>query len=235
MQRYFARIENQIVNLSNEDQHHILHVMRYREGDLIEVVSEGKLFLCKIDTLNPLIIRVNHEIINNSELNKNVTLFFPLAKGDKIDLVVQKCTELGVNKIVLVSTKRCVVSFEKKDIDKKISRFQKIAKEASEQSKRLNIPEILGVFDIKNIPENLLCDINLLAYEKESSNSSNKISSISKDSVSIFIGPEGGFEEDEVSYLNKVGFMNVSLGKRILRCETAAIYSLSVLSYLIED
>ena len=234
MQRYFADIDNNGVHLSKDDEHHITHVMRMRVGDQFEVVSSSKLYICEISSLSPLGVKILKEQEEDVELPIPVTLFFALAKGDKIDLVIQKATELGVSHIVLFKSRRCVVNFETKDVSKKLERYQKIAKEASEQCHRLMIPDISIELDIKGI-KNHLQEVNYLAYEKEAGNTSESFN-LPNDlkSISIMIGSEGGFDEDEVSYLVKEGFSLVSLGKRILRCETAAIYSLSVLAYKLE-
>ena len=234
MQRYFARLNNKQVMLNDGDIHHLLHVMRAKKGEEIEVVAEDKLYCCKIQNLSPLSIVVDYEIPVESELPVDVTLFFALAKGDKIDFVVQKATELGVTRIVLMNTERSVVKFEDKKVNDKLERFRKIAKEASEQSHRVKIPEIVGVVDIKNIPDNLLADNNLLAYEKEAGSTLSFDKVIEKKSISIMIGPEGGFSEKEVDLLVNRGFKLVSLGKRILRTETAAIYALSVIGFKLE-
>ena len=236
MQRYFASKENGYIILSDGDVHHLLHVMRARVNDEIEVVIDERLYSCKIESISPLKIKISYEIPSDSEIKEDVTLFFALAKGDKIDFVVQKATELGVSRIVLFKCERCVVKFDNKDLDHKLDRFNKIAKEASEQSHRKKIPEILGVVDIKNIPSELLSDINLLAYEKEAGSTSSLYDSVKNGkSISVMVGPEGGFSEEEVKYLNdKYQFRNVSLGKRILRTETAAVYALSVIGFLLE-
>ena len=128
------------------------------------------------------------------------------------------------------------MKFDDKTLSHKLERFEKIAKEASEQSHRLRIPEIVGVVDLKNIPNELLSDINLVAYEKEAGNTDFLFSNVNKGkSVSIMIGPEGGFSEEEVNLLtSKYNFRRVSLGKRILRTETAAVYALSVIGALLE-
>ena len=237
MQRYFASIINDEVILGDDDVHHLLHVMRVRAGDRIEVVFHQKLYRAIVREIKPLRIQKEFEIPTDAEIGKEVTLFFSLAKGDKIDFVVQKATELGVNRIVLLKTERCVVRIDDKDFAKKLVRYQKIAKEASEQCHRLTIPEIRGIIDIKNIPNDLLADVNLLAYEKEAGNTSMFLKDYNNyNSVSIMIGPEGGFSEKEVDYLiNKKNFKAISLGKRILRTETAAVYALSVISYLLEQ
>ena len=236
MQRYFAsKKENKII-LGDGDVHHLLHVMRNKKGDEIEVVADNKLYACIIKSINPLDIEINYEIPVDSELHNEVTLFFALAKGDKIDFVIQKATELGVHKIVLIKTERCVVKLTQDDFMRKLDRYNKIAKEASEQSHRLRVPEIVGVMDIKNIPSELMRDTNLLAYEKEAGQTSTFLERVTgKGSYSIMIGPEGGFSLSEVELLvNKYGFEPVSLGKRILRTETAAVYALSVIGCLLE-
>ena len=236
MQRYFSNIDkNYLVHLSTNDEHHILHVMRMKKGDEIEVVSDGRVFLCRIDNTNPLEVSVIHEIENDVELKEEVTLLFALTKGDKIDLVLQKATELGVKKVALISTERTVVNYDNKDIDKKLTRFSKIMKEASEQSHRVIVPELLGVFDLKNLPKEVYSELNYVAYEKDANDISGAFSNLEKGkSISILIGPEGGFSEQEINRLTTLGFIRTSLGKRILRAETAAINALSVIGYLLE-
>lgn len=235
MQRYFAKRNNNKIILDDGDVHHLLHVMRAKAGYELEAVIDGKLFMGIVKNTSPLDIEINYEIPTDSELPVEVTLFFALAKGDKIDFVIQKATELGASRIVLLNTERCVVKYEQKDIAKKLERFRKIAKEASEQSHRLRVPEVVGVIDLNNIPNELLSDTNLVAYEKVADQKENMLSSFAKDkSVSVMIGPEGGFSEKEISLLKDQGFEIVSLGKRILRTETAAVYALSVIGFLLE-
>lgn len=234
MQRYFAHIDQNIVRLSSEDEHHVLHVMRMRVGDKIEVVDNSTLYICEIKNISPLEIIIIEQKEEDVEINTKTTLFFALAKGDKIDLVLQKATELGVHRIILFKSKRCVVNFDNKDFEKKVVRYQKIVKEAAEQCHRLIVPSIEGVIELKDI-DKYLSEVNFVAYEKEAGSTTNSFN-LSKDikSVSIMIGSEGGFDEDEISFLKEKGFQTVSLGKRILRCETAAIYALSVLAYKLE-
>ena len=235
MQRYFVRIIDNKVQFSEYDEHHIIHVMRMRVGDQFDVVDIGHLYVVEITNLSPLEVKIVKEKQENSELGKRVTLFFALAKGDKIDLVIQKATELGVHQIVLVKTKRCVVNFDDKDMSKKLERYRRIAKEASEQCHRIFIPTVIGVVDLKSIV-GMTGDVNFLAYEKEAGSTSESFKLPDNyESVSIMIGSEGGFDEEEVEFLKKQGFKTISLGKRILRCETAAIYALSVLAYKIEQ
>ena len=133
----------------------------------------------------------------------------------------------------LIKTNRCIVKLEQKDVSKKIERYMSIAKEASEQSRRQIIPSIVGVFDINKLPKEYLGDINLFAYEKDSGQFSS-LENIKGHSISCLIGPEGGINEEEANSLLNQGFTSISLGKRILRAETAAINLLSVIQYNIE-
>ena len=233
MQRYFAQIKDNNVYLTKEDEHHILNVIRSKVGDKIEVVDNGNLFLCEIISLKPLSIKVVKNIDEDSELKNDITLYYCLSKGDKNDLVIQKSTELGVKRIVLVSSKRCVVKYDNKNIENKIFRFYKIAKEAAEQSHRLIIPKIEGPFDLRKLKDVIKENNLFVAYEE---NKLDKAFEVDKnmDSIGILIGPEGGLELEEINCLNSIGFKCVSLGKRILRTETAAIYALSVISNNLE-
>ena len=237
MQRYFARKENNKILLNDGDVHHILHVMRMRENDHIEVVIDSHLYDVIIEKTNPLELAINYEIPSDSETPFDITLFYVLAKGEKNDLVTQKATELGVKRIVLLTSERCIIKWEDKEVSKKIDRLNKIAKEASEQSHRLVIPEIVGVYPLSNIPTTLLAKTNLFAYEKEAGKTEKlyEILNTTRGDISILVGPEGGFSEKEADMITrKYNFIPVSLGKRILRSETAAIYALSVISYSLE-
>lgn len=236
MQRYFANKINDHVILGDDDVHHLLHVMRIKKGEEIEVVIDNTLYNALIKETNPLDIKINYQIPSDSEIKEEVTLFFALAKGDKIDFVIQKATELGVSRIILFKSSRCVVKYDDRDLEKKLTRFKKIAKEASEQCHRLKIPEIIGVVDINKIDPSLLSDINLVAYEKVAGSTNNFISSVKQGkSISMMIGSEGGFSEEEIMSLVAHNFSCVSLGKRILRTETAAVYALSVIASILEN
>ena len=176
-----------------------------------------------------------HEIASDVEINEEVTLLYALTKGDKTDLVLQKATELGVKKVALIQSERTVVKYDNKDIEKKSQRFIKIMKEASEQSHRLVVPEFLGIFNLKALPPQAFSDVNFVAYEKDASKADEQFEGLEKGkSVSVLIGPEGGFSKQEIGNLVNLGFIRTSLGKRILRAETAAIYALSVIGYILE-
>ena len=236
MQRYFASVNSNQVILKQDDIFHLTKVMRAKAGDNIEVVDENhNAFLAVVKSVNPLLIEIQEPILKNNELKSNVTLFFALAKSDKMELIIQKATELGAHKIVLFQGMRSVVKFSKEDFARKLPRFESIAKEAAEQCHREQIPEIKfasGVNDITND----LCELNLFAYELDAGKTSGLSDLLNEEhkSISVIIGPEGGFDEKEATKLNELGFKNISLGKRILRCETAAIYALSVIAFNLE-
>ena len=211
--------------------------MRSKVGDKIELVINKKAAIYEITSFSPFNARKINDIDLNPELKNEVTLFYCLSKGDKIDFAIQKATELGVSRIILCNSKYSVVRYDSKDIVRKMKRFKEIAKSAAEQSHRLIIPEVIGVYDIADIKD-YMGEHNFLAYEKESENHANPTYLYEKikenEKISIFIGSEGGFSEEEVLILNKLGFINISLGKRILRTETAVVCALSQLNLIIE-
>ncbi len=237
MQRYFAQVNQNKVLLTEDDINHVIHVMRNKVGDEIEVVFNNKLFLCKINSIKPLDIVVIEELSSDNN-TKDITLFYTLAKGEKISFVIQKATELGAKNIILFASIRCVVKLDNDDFNKKLPRYIKIAKEASEQSLRLDIPNILGVYPINKLPKEYLKGNLYVAYEKEIGSTSSfydELLNVKKDEpIGIAIGPEGGFEPSEIETLNALGFKNASLGSRILRTETAAVYALSVIGFMLE-
>ena len=236
MQRYFAQVINKQVILKQDDIFHLTKVMRAKVNDQIEVVDENRnAFLAVIKSTNPLLIEIQEPILKNNELKANVTLFFALAKSDKMELVIQKATELGTKRIVLFQGMRSVVKFSKEDFARKLPRFESIAKEAAEQCHREQIPEIKFLSGVNDI-QGEMCELNLFAYELEAGKTSRLSELLSKEykTISVIIGPEGGFDEKEATKLQELGFKNISLGKRILRCETAAIYALSVIAFNLE-
>ena len=237
MQRYFARTIGKRVILTDDDVFHLTRVMRARRGDNIEVVSDGMVSLAVIDSLKPLEISIVKTINENNELSNDVILICSLLKGEKMDLVLQKATELGVSEIVLLKTERTIVKIGNSDKDVKFERFNRILKEAAEQSKRSKIPALYRLIDINHL-RTIEADVRIIAYEGSSGNteSFNKvIQSIKpKQKVAIIIGPEGGFSSNEIDVATHYGYKKVSLGKRILRAETASFYALSVISNYLE-
>lgn len=238
MPRYFGEIIGTKAILSENDIHHLTHVLRFKVDQEFEVVFNGDIFRSKIVSIHPFCTEVIEKIEADSEFNQKVTLFFCLAKKDKIEFVVQKASELGATNLVLVSSARSVVKLTQTDFERKKQRYMSIAKEASEQCKRTSILSIDGLFELKKIPLDFLCDKNFIAYEENSGSTLHFFNALKEihfgESVSIFVGPEGGFEKEEIRFLEKNGFQAVSLGKRILRCETAAVYGLSVIGLFLD-
>lgn len=237
MQRYFGKvIQNQVV-LTDEDIFHLTRVMRARKGEQIEVVSEGKVFLAEVNNFKPLEIDVIKEIKENNELPNKVILVAALIKGDKMDLVLQKATELGVSEIVLLETERTIVKIKPAEKEAKFERYRKILKEAAEQSKRSKIPALYRLIDI-SLLDSIDANVKLIAYEDEKGSSARFLKAVEglkeKQSIAIVIGPEGGFSEEEVEDAVLLGYKKVGLGKRILRAETASMYALSVIGSHLE-
>ena len=235
MQRYFVSGNKDNIIFTPNDVHHITKVMRNKIGDQIEVVINSDAFLVTIDNLSPLHVYINEPILKEVELSKDLVAFFPLAKSDKAELIIQKASEIGASKVVFYRSKRCVVKLDQPSFEKKKERYLSIAKEASEQCHRTKIVDIQGVIDLKDI-DKYMVNRNFVAYELEAGQTSILFDELNKDneSTSIIVGPEGGFEKEEVNLLVNKGFKAVSLGKRILRCETAMIYALSIISFFME-
>lgn len=232
MQRYFAKDYNDKLVLRDSDIHHIKNVMRMKLGDLIEIVYNNRLYICKIDSIEPLSISIDKECTEENKINLDITIAIALVKEQKMDLILQKLTELGVNTIIPVSMERSIVKLDKDKFNKKKVRWETICKEASEQSKRTSIPVIE---DIKNIRElaQLEADCKLVASTKERDKMLNyylqNVNNYAK--IIMVIGPEGGISEREEAILNENGFDSVSFGDLIFRVETAAIYAASIFNF----
>lgn len=230
MQRYFAKnIEDNKITLSNSDMHHIKNVMRMKENDKVEVVYDKKTYLCNLD--NNLELHIDAVINEDKELPKEIIAIIGLVKEQKMDLVLQKLTELGVSKIIPVNMERSIVKLDTKKEDKKLIRWNTICKEASEQSKRNTIPIVTNVINFKDII-NIEADLKLCCSVSEKDNIiSNYLSNNNYNSVSFVIGPEGGLASKEENYLKENNYNLVSLGSLVFRMETACIYMASILNY----
>lgn len=236
MQRYFVNdIINDEVVFEKDQIHHIVNVMRMRVNDRITVVNNGEAYLATLISTNPLKVEVIENLNEDHELKNHITLLYCIPKGEKLDLVVQKATELGVGEIILVQSERCIAKITKENKEKKLLRFNKIALEASEQSKRTKVPTIDKVIDYKDISK-FKFDHSFIAYEDEGEISfKEKIEKIKEgETIGIIIGSEGGFSKKEVEYAVSNGYDSISLGKRILRSETAVFYALTSFSLILE-
>ena len=237
MQRYFTTKKNEKMILEDGDFHHIKDVMRIKSGEQIICVCENKTYLCNIIYDNKEYdINIIKEIDNKTELKKKVVLYQALIRNENLDLVIQKACELGATDFYPTIFNRNVVKITNDKKENKLNRFRKIAKEAAEQSHRESLMEIHDFIDVNDIKKDK-DELALLAYENNKDiyileKSLNNINDYNK--ISIVIGPEGGIDNNEVNNLMNKGFVNVSLGKRILRSETAAMFSLSLISFYLE-
>lgn len=226
------------------DVNHIKNVLRMKIGEELNVsdgISDQEI-RCGIVGFTDDTVECEIRFIKEAdhELPSKVYLFQGLPKADKMETIIQKNIELGVYEIVPVAMKRCVVKLDDKKASGKISRWQGIAEAAAKQSKRGVIPEIKAPMSfkeaVKYAKEN--CDVMLLPYELSEGMDATRdlLGSIKPgQSVAIFIGPEGGFDPEEVSFAQNEGFEPITLGKRILRTETAGMCVMSVLMYLLEN
>lgn len=233
MQRYFSKekIDNKLV-LNDDDLYHIRTVMRMKDNDEIIVVYDKKAYLCCIEN-----VKGNIQILIKKELEKvdyktpNITLIIPILKEQKMDLILQKATELGVTEIIPIITKRSIIKLNEKDYDKKITRWSRIVKEASEQSHRIDIPNIATIKTIQELDK-----IEGKSYVCSTKEKSKNIKFIMKnvkscDKINLVVGPEGGLDIEEENLLNKIGFESITLGNRILRVETVPLVLLSIINY----
>jgi len=234
MQRYFMDEKKDIFELSNDDSYHIIKVMRNKIGDKVEVVIDKKIHICEIINLDKKVtVKKIEELTEDSELPCHVTIAQSLVKEQKMDLILQKACELGVGEIIPINTTRSIVKLDKKE-KKKIDRWNKILKEASEQSKRVVIPTVNEILDIKDLIK-LNYDLKILCTVNEVSTSLKKVLSknINGAKIILVIGPEGGFTDEEEKILIENGYISTSFGNRVLRTETASLYALSIINYIL--
>lgn len=236
------QIDDEYVTIRGNDVNHIKNVLRMKNGEAI-LISNGldRDYYCQIESLNDEEIKAKilQEDFAGSELPTELYLFQGLPKSDKMELIIQKAVELGVKEIIPVATKRCVVKLDDKKEASKLKRWQAISESAAKQSRRMTIPFIAPVMTFKEaINRAKTFDMGIIPYEnfKDMDETRNILSDVGKNmKIGIFIGPEGGFEESEIQYAMDNGVKPVSLGKRILRTETAGLAILSVLMFRIEE
>lgn len=226
--------------ISGPDYNHIKNVLRMKQGDEFLVSQDGVSSLCCLEGFegDSAVARITEENYQSTELPVKIYLFQGLPKADKMELIIQKCTELGVHAIVPTEMSRCVVKLDDKKKKSKTQRWQAIAKSAAKQSKRNTVPEVyeaVSYNEALSVAKGL--DVLMVPYECKDGTESTK-AALSKikagSSVGIFIGPEGGFEESEIEKAVVAGGEPVSLGKRILRTETAAITAVAMTMLHIE-
>ena len=235
MQKLFIDFEpNGTVILSEEQSRHISKSLRMKVGDMLTLsCGNGKDYGCIIDTIDnkSVTLSVCYEQANNCEPTVQVKLYQGVPKGDKLEDIIQKCTELGISEIQPVLTHRSVSRPDSKSAKKKQARYQKIALEAAQQSGRGIIPLINDMTDLKTAVSKDDSELKILFYEGGGAPLKEIINKDIK-SVSIYIGPEGGFEESEVELIKEKGGTIATLGKRILRTQTAPVAALTAIMLL---
>lgn len=236
------QVAGELLTIIGDDVNHMKNVLRMRSGEAFTAADEnGEFYRCEIEELEKT--QVTAKILwkekGKAELSSKIYLFQGLPKADKMELIIQKAVELGAYEIIPVATKRAIVKLDAKKEASKLKRWQAIAEGAAKQSGRMLIPQIS---EVKTYGEALQMarelDINMIPYEcARGMNGTREIFGSIKPgmSVGIFIGPEGGFEESEVEKAKEQGIHPVTLGRRILRTETAGLTTLSILMYLLEE
>lgn len=242
MPKFFVNSENindHTITLDGENAKHIGSVLRAKTGDIITVCDgDGRDYECEITeiTKKTVTTKITDIFTNDNEPDIKLTLYQALPKADKMELVIQKCIEIGVDRIVPVKTEHTVVRLEGKE-EKKLLRWNKIAESAAKQCGRGKIPVVDSVMSFKEaISEAVSLDGAIIPYEKERENSLKAFAkSFKGKSIGIFIGPEGGFSNEEIDFAISNGVKSVTLGKRILRTETAGLVTSVILLYELED
>lgn len=237
-----SQIQGGKIVIIGSDVNHIKNVLRMKVGEEIAVSNgvDGKEYRCSIEEFseNEILCLLRSSKEADVELPSKIYLFQGLSKADKMELIIQKAVELGVYEIIPVSAGRSVVKLDEKKAKNKIARWQGIAESAAKQSKRAIIPKVQQVMSMKEaFAYAQAADVRLIPYELAENMSKTKelVAGIKPgESVAVFIGPEGGFEEKEIETAIEKGIVPITLGKRILRTETAGITVLSWLIYRLE-
>lgn len=220
--------------ISGENAKHISKVLRMNKGETLTLVTPDRTeCLCEISDINAenVIVKVLEKNLCQNEPSVEVTLYQALPKGDKMDYIIQKCVELGVTKIVPVVSARCISRPDAKSLAKKQVRWQKIALQAAMQSRRGIVPQVCECVQFSKAAElSKENDKTIIFYEMGGGSVKNILTQTPK-SIGIFIGSEGGFEQDEVDRIAADGGEAATLGRRILRCETAPLAALSIIMY----
>ncbi len=245
MQKFFVKseqIKENKIEIIGTDVNHIINVLRLKKDDEIQICNEdtSENYISKIlnGDKEKLICEIVEKIDKTIETDVNITVYQGLPKADKMELIIQKTTEIGVKRIIPIQMERSIVKLSGKDEVKKIERWQKIAEVAAKQSKRDIIPKIENVQKIENICYNIKeYDLFIIAYEDEEQVKLKEI--LKKNSkaknIAVLIGPEGGIALKEIEKLQQNGAITVTLGNRILRTETAPIVISSNIIYELEN
>lgn len=235
------QVADSSVTIEGSDVNHIRNVLRMKAGEKVRIsTSSGKNYFCRLSEIGEAMVQADilEELSEGTELPNKIYLFQGLPKGDKMEMIIQKAVELGAYEIIPVSMKNCVVKLDAKKAENKVRRWQEIAKSAAKQSKRSLIPEICTPLTYRQAVEAAKeLDVVFIPYENERGMAATReaVEQLKAgQSIGIFIGPEGGFAPEEIELAKKEGMQLISLGKRILRTETAGLAALAVLAYHLE-
>ena len=235
MQQYYAKEKkNNILHLNHDDLNHIKNVMRMKKDDKIICVYDNSSYICSLndDLLSCNII----EVFKNDEKLIPIVCYVPLLSEEKMSFVLQHGTELGITRFIVVEYEHCKYKLPKKDYDKKITRWNKIIKEASEQSYRIEKPILDSIIQSKDIES--ISNVNILC-SLDKSNVKNICKVLTRnnadDTISLVFGPEGGLSTKEEESLVNKGFIKTSLGNDVLRTETVPLMVASIIKYLRES
>ena len=242
MRRFFTApeaVQGNSIIFDSELAHHMGKVLRLAPGEQVTVCTgDGMVYLAELEQFSKDSVtgRILEVLENQKETDVQIVLYQGMPKGDKLELIVQKCTELGVSAVIPVETGRSIVHLDVKKAEKKIERWQKIAHEASQQSKRVQVPEIGPYLTWKQCLAQLKDDdgLTIIFWEDEQTQSLKHLLRSQNEKpqkINLIVGPEGGLSEDEVNQLREIGAVSASLGKRILRTETAGLAGVAIILY----
>ncbi len=238
MPHFFEKVQGDVVSLSKENSKHISGALRMKIGEIITLCDNGKNYECELVEIDKEVVKakVIDCNMNYSEPDVNVTIYQCVPKGDKLELVIQKAVELGAKRIIPVLSSRCVSRPDDKKASKKNDRYNKIALSACEQSGRGEIVTVGEQISFKNAAKQIKdYDLSILFYEGGGKPLKEIIDKEKHKNICIFIGPEGGFADTEVNLLEQNGAVVATLGKRILRTETAPLAALVSIMLLTDN
>ena len=234
MQQYFSnKKENNTLFLNNDDLNHIKNVMRMKENDEIIVVYDSSSYICSLN--NDLLSCEIKKIFKEKEDYPEFLVYVPLLSEEKMSYILKHGTELGITKYIVVQYEHCKYKLKKSDYEKKLTRWNKILKEACEQSYRTNKVEVQSIIDPKDIKS--IANVNIMcSLDKEGVKSICQVLTLNNcdDTISLVFGPEGGLSTKEECMLSSIGFVKTSLGSDVLRTETVPLMIASIIKYLRE-
>lgn len=244
MYRFFVspeQIGQNRISITGSDVNHIKNVLRMKHGEEVWIsAGDSKEYRCYLEEFleEEILAHIIYVQESDYELPNKIYLFQGLPKNDKMELIIQKAVELGVHQVIPVAMKRCVVKLDEKKAAKKVARWQQIAESAAKQSKRMKIPQIAQVMSYgEALSYAASCSVRLIPYElaKDMKETRKILGEIQPgQDIAVFIGPEGGFSEEEIQMALESKVRPITLGRRILRTETAGLAILSVLMFQLE-